>query len=484
MNFKQFPIRELDNGFVEILKNRIKNEGYNKSKPLSVVKKDGVLLIFDGNHRYEACKQLGIKDIPYVEYPESTELVGAGIKANRDEETSKPMTFLDYAFLTKKLHKEGNTYDDIGKVLGWSKTKISFYIDIAEKLDEKTLNKVKEQLFTQIPKNVNLDDLDSVNIMFTSVNLFNPSSFRDITSLNPENQLYIVEEIIKKKGELKGRKLKDLCKKRKLFEEMEGHVNENLLNTDAKEELLKDINNGVYDDIKQVENKVTQLNKEAQKQLIHGDAIEELKKLDDNYIDVVITDPPYGQNYVSNRRGIDYEELNKPIMGDKKEEMVKVLRDVINILDKKTKAECHLYMFSSWKNLPIFMEMIKTKFEIKNVLFWDKKDHGAGDLDYWAEQVELIIFAMKGRKPLLGENRPTNLIRFGKVMGKREHPTQKPVDLLKFLIEKSATEGDVVCDPFMGVGSTIVACGDRNPYIGIEIEEKYYKIAKRRVESE
>jgi len=72
-----------------------------------------------------------------------------------------------------------------------------------------------------------------------------------------------------------------------------------------------------------------------------------------------------------------------------------------------------------------------------------------------------------------------------RVAGKKQlHSAQKPVDLLKFLIEKSATEGDVVCDPFMGVGSTIVACGDRNPYIGIEIDEKYYKIAKRRVESE
>jgi len=66
---------------------------------------------------------------------------------------------------------------------------------------------------------------------------------------------------------------------------------------------------------------------------------------------------------------------------------------------------------------------------------------------------------------------------------KPKHPTQKPVALLKHLIRIASNEGDVVLDPFMGVGSTGVACvqtGRR--FIGIEIDPQYFAIAKRRIE--
>ena len=63
------------------------------------------------------------------------------------------------------------------------------------------------------------------------------------------------------------------------------------------------------------------------------------------------------------------------------------------------------------------------------------------------------------------------------------HPTEKPVDLMQVLIENSSNEGDVVLDPFMGSGSTGVACINSNrKFIGIEIDENYFKIAKQRIE--
>ena len=483
MNFKQFPIRELDNGFVEILKNRIKNEGYNKSKPLSVVKKDGVFLIFDGNHRYEACKQLGIKDIPFVEYPESTDLIGSGIRANRDEETSKPMTFLDYAFLCSRLHKGGKKDDDIAKTLTdssdkWDRIKAQRHRSIVEKVNPEVIEKVTRILKMGTSYENGMVTLNVPTVTFTE------RMFRDIIPLNSENQFYIIQEIIKNNGKLKGQKLKGLCEKRKLFEEMEKYVNENLLNDDAKKELLKDINNSVYDNIKQVEDKVGQLNKDVQKHLICGDAIEELKKIDDGYIDVVITDPPYGIEYLSNHRLIK-DDITKPISNDERDNAITILSDAVNLLYNKMKPDAHFYCFCNWVMYPEFKQIIEAKFNIKNLLIWVKNNWGMGDLEgRYANQYELIIFATKGNKKLIGR-RDSDILSYDRVAGKKQlHSAQKPVDLLKFLIEKSATEGDVVCDPFMGVGSTIVACGDRNPYIGIEIEEKYYKIAKRRVESE
>ena len=69
--------------------------------------------------------------------------------------------------------------------------------------------------------------------------------------------------------------------------------------------------------------------------------------------------------------------------------------------------------------------------------------------------------------------------------GNNLHNTEKPVELMKVLIENSSNEGDVVLDPFMGIGSTGVACKNTNRnFIGIELDESYFNIAKQRIESE
>lgn len=74
-----------------------------------------------------------------------------------------------------------------------------------------------------------------------------------------------------------------------------------------------------------------------------------------------------------------------------------------------------------------------------------------------------------------------DILRFDKTKCKN-HPTEKPVDLLKYLIEKSTNEGDVVLDPFMGSGSTAVACKElKRDFIGIELDENYFNIAKERI---
>ena len=81
------------------------------------------------------------------------------------------------------------------------------------------------------------------------------------------------------------------------------------------------------------------------------------------------------------------------------------------------------------------------------------------------------------------ENYPRDVLKFGVVM-KPIHPTQKPVDLLEYLIKTYTNEGEVVLDNCMGSGSTGVACINTNrKFIGIELEEKYFNIAKERIEN-
>ncbi|MFC2469712.1 MAG: DNA-methyltransferase, partial [Negativicutes bacterium] len=80
-----------------------------------------------------------------------------------------------------------------------------------------------------------------------------------------------------------------------------------------------------------------------------------------------------------------------------------------------------------------------------------------------------------------GERFPTSVLTFKRTYG--AHPTQKPVDLLRWLIRTYTDEGDTILDPFMGSGSTGVACvQEGRRFIGIEQEEKYFEIAMKRLE--
>jgi site-specific DNA-methyltransferase (adenine-specific) len=76
-----------------------------------------------------------------------------------------------------------------------------------------------------------------------------------------------------------------------------------------------------------------------------------------------------------------------------------------------------------------------------------------------------------------------NVLQINNIIGNKKHPTEKPVELMKILIQNSTEGGQIVIDPFMGSGTTGVACKELNRnFIGIEIDEKYYEIAKRRIE--
>ena len=92
----------------------------------------------------------------------------------------------------------------------------------------------------------------------------------------------------------------------------------------------------------------------------------------------------------------------------------------------------------------------------------------------------------KGRAKDINHMTTKNIIDIPNIKaGTKVHPTQKPVELMKILIENSSNEGDVVCDMFMGSGSTGVACIESNrKFIGCEIDLDFYTIAEDRIKCE
>jgi len=212
---------------------------------------------------------------------------------------------------------------------------------------------------------------------------------------------------------------------------------------------------------------------------INGDSLEVLKTLDDGCIDIVITDPPYGINYKSNRSKYTDSITKKGLLNDN-EEAFKLLDDTCKILLDKTSEKSHLYFFCSLAVFSKFESIIGKYFTIKTSLVWDKQNKGSGDLiNDWGNKTELIIYCVKGIKGL--NKRKGNLLSIPRLhSSKMVHPTQKPVEVIKEILEVSALKNDFVVDPFMGSGSTIKACNEYGvKSLGIELDKEMFLIANK-----
>ena len=110
----------------------------------------------------------------------------------------------------------------------------------------------------------------------------------------------------------------------------------------------------------------------------------------------------------------------------------------------------------------------------------DKPIKGGG----MGESATAFTKSYKPLKKTYEYKNPTTLIEFDKIRRGSLHPTQKPVDLLEYLIKTYTNEGNLILDFTMGSGSTGVACLNTNrKFIGIELDEKYFNIAKNRLEN-
>jgi site-specific DNA-methyltransferase (adenine-specific) len=202
--------------------------------------------------------------------------------------------------------------------------------------------------------------------------------------------------------------------------------------------------------------------------LWHGDCRDVLPTLEP--VDLVLTDPPYGVTYNSNRvtgRGA------QPISNDGTRLSLRLYREVIPAL----RAE-HVLWFTRWDAWPDVWGDLGMHFPLRGLLVWDKGHNGMGDLKHWGNSYELIASA--GTAQLTG-SRDGSVLRFkGVSRSARNHPTEKPVDLLRYFIDKIQPRS--VLDPFAGSGTTLVAAREAGARaIGIEVDERYCEVIAQRL---
>ena len=217
-------------------------------------------------------------------------------------------------------------------------------------------------------------------------------------------------------------------------------------------------------------------------ELIHGDCLKIMSDIPDKSIDMVLCDPPYRttkrgvagsvggllkrKNFTNGKGGFENNDLN--------------ISQYLPHLYRIMKNKAHGYIMCNDKNLVQFhVEILKNNFKIYKTLIWSKNN--CLPSSNFMNSHEYIIFFRKGKSKIINTCSERTVFNIKNIRNKL-HPTEKPIQLLKKLILASSNVGDIVLDFCMGSGSTGVAAKSlsRN-FIGIEIDKKYYEIAKERI---
>lgn len=212
-------------------------------------------------------------------------------------------------------------------------------------------------------------------------------------------------------------------------------------------------------------------------QIICTDALEGLRKLPDECVDLVVTDPPYflpTKHYCTRKtfpRSLSDISILEHFFRDVFKECARVVKDTGRV-----------YVFCDGQSYPIFYALLYPHVKQLRPLIWDKVVSINGYS--WRHQHEIILFAEMDNAPPVPSG-DGDILKYRAVkVDTREHPAEKPVELLLALIKKSSNEGDIGLDPFIGSAPFAIACKQLNRnYIGFDISEEYCKIARKRVAS-
>lgn len=213
--------------------------------------------------------------------------------------------------------------------------------------------------------------------------------------------------------------------------------------------------------------------------ITQGDCLEVMRGIEDNSVDLVVTDPPYLMNYRSNRRVV--ADRFRKIAND--HEAHGLIRDYIAECYRILKDDTAVYMFCSWHHIDFFKTEFERHFKLKNIIVWNKNNHGSGDLKgAYAPKHEFVLYGHKGRS-ILREKRIPDVIDCAKISSaKMTHPTEKPKDILRIFIRNSSDAESVVFDGFAGTASTALACIEENRnFIAVELDAEYVEIANKRI---
>jgi site-specific DNA-methyltransferase (adenine-specific) len=215
--------------------------------------------------------------------------------------------------------------------------------------------------------------------------------------------------------------------------------------------------------------------------LYNDDCLNVLNDIENNSIDLVVTDPPY--EVITGGRNGGVKGKPSGILTENKQLMKSIPKADLWLSEcfRVMKDGTHIYIMTNTLNLTNYLNIINdVGFKLHNLLVWNKNNTSPNR--WYMKNCEYVIFARKGFAKSINNPSSQTVHNFDNIIGNKQHPTEKPVDLMKLYVGNSSQVGDTVFDPFMGVGSTGVACKElgRN-FIGVELDKQYFDIATKRI---
>lgn len=208
--------------------------------------------------------------------------------------------------------------------------------------------------------------------------------------------------------------------------------------------------------------------------IINADCLEYMKTLPDKSFDLVLTDIPYD---AVNRETNGLRNLDKGDADILTVSLEELMKEIIRV------CKGSIYIFCGFEQISPICNELKLDSINPRLIIWEKTNPSPmnGEVT-WLSGIEPCVFGKKPNATYNGHCKNT-VLRFPSGESKM-HPTQKPIELFKTLLATSTNEEDKVLDPFLGSGTTALACKHLNRNcVGIEISEKYCKIAQERLDS-
>lgn len=222
-------------------------------------------------------------------------------------------------------------------------------------------------------------------------------------------------------------------------------------------------------------------------EIYNGDAYELIKQIPDNSIDLVVTDPPY---LIENTNGGKNSSLGKSISNMNSQlsngELTKSIN--VGILDEflRVMKKPNIYIWCNHKQIPMYLNYFIEKGCKFDIIIWQKPNATPLFSNKYMTDKEYCLYFRNGGycNPKTYEEAKTVYQEPLNVGDKKlyNHPTIKPYNIIKTLVNNSSKPDDVILDPFLGSGTTAVAAKELGrKYIGFEIDKGFYKIAKDRI---
>ena len=217
--------------------------------------------------------------------------------------------------------------------------------------------------------------------------------------------------------------------------------------------------------------------------LLHGDCLELFKNIPDMSVDLVLTDPPYKLT-PGGRKGTILPIKNTPFSksGECFINKTPCFNDWIPEIYRVLKPSSYAFIMTNDRNLKTIWDLC----EKNNLVFCEilimSKDTAVASC-YFYKSCEFVLMVRKGKYRKLEKFGTKTIFNVKMPKGKnKNHPTEKPIELIEKIILATTKTGDCVIDPFMGSGSTGVACiNTGRRFIGMELDAGYFETAKSRI---